>query len=283
MLTSAVVEDNAVPGAYTEAARGCSYIVHTASPLAGVQTGDLVEQAMTGNKAILEAAEATPTVKRVVFTSSGTALQPFERYFRSHPDNQAVQSGRVHEVGTLTANSTVPLPPPTSKEDSPLFLPYHRSKIAANDIVRQYAVNHQSSSHFSIVNLMPGWVLGPNELVSTKADVWQSSNVVLLFLFHQNEMWRAFSNKSPDEVPMLPVTVHIDDVADAHVRALDVHEGKGQYRNFLLACESPTGPVLMDAVDIVRKEFPEAVADGRIPLTGTHGKVFIRGSSAYRR
>ena len=78
-----------------------------ASPLA-TQPGDLVSQAIAGTKAILEAAEATPSVQRVVFTAKTASLHPFERMFLKHSVNQAIMSARGEEVPALTPETTIP-------------------------------------------------------------------------------------------------------------------------------------------------------------------------------
>ena len=153
-LAFAIVPDNTMAGAYNESAKDCSYIVHVASPLASA-SDDLVFQAVAGTKAILEAAEMTPSVKRVVFTSSTSSVQTFERSFPKHPANQAIMSGRGDEVPALTAETKVPTPPPIS-DDASRFHWYVNSKIAGTNLVHEYGAHKLEKAHFSIVNIMPG-------------------------------------------------------------------------------------------------------------------------------
>ena len=231
-----------------------------------------MSQAIAGNKAILEAAEATPSVKRVVFTASTASLRPFERLFMDHPANQAIMSGRGDEVPALTAETKVPTQPPVS-DDAPGFKRYVASKIAATNFVHEYGDAHKSESdNFSIVNLMPGWVFGPEELVRNKQEAFQGSNLVLSWLFHELNVGPLFGRPANEDVPLLSETVHLDDVVEAHVKALDIDRVPGKYRNFLLCSDSPTGPVIMDAADIVRRELPQEVADGKIPFAGKLGR-----------
>lgn len=73
-----VVEDMAADGAFDEAMKGVSAVVHTASihNFSG-NLGDVSPPLVRGSMNILEAALANSTVKRVVFTSStGTAANP---------------------------------------------------------------------------------------------------------------------------------------------------------------------------------------------------------------
>ena len=64
-------------GSYDEAAKGCSIIFHTASPFAiNVEDPDkdLIEPALRGTENVLTTANKTPSVKRVVLTSSVVAM-----------------------------------------------------------------------------------------------------------------------------------------------------------------------------------------------------------------
>ena len=272
-MTFILVPDNTVPGAYRDSAKDCSYIIHVASPLA-TSPGDLVSQAIAGNNAILEAAEATPSVQRVVFTASTASLRPFERLFLNHPANQAVMSGRGDEVPVITAETKVSTQPPVSL-DAPGFQRYVNSKIAATNLVHEYGEAHKSdTAGFSIVNLMPGFVLGPEELSQSKKTAIQGSNLILAWLFTQLKLGPLFGSADSD-VRILSETVHLEDVAEAHVKALDTKKIPGRYRNFLLCSHAPTGPVLMDAADIVRRELPQEVADGKIPFAGKLGRLRV--------
>ncbi len=272
-LTFALVPDNTKADAYHEPAKDCSFIIHVASPLATVP-GDLVSPAVAGNKAILEAAEATPTIKRVIFTASTSSIRPFERLLLKHPANQAIMSGRDDEVPTLTAETEVPTQLPTS-DDAPGFHRYINSKIAATNLVREYGAHRLAMTHFSIVNIMPGWILGPEELAQSKQEAFKGSNLILGWLFFELNL-APFLGLSPDEdAPLLSETVHLDDVVESHINALDTDKISGKYRNFLLCSDTPNGPKFMDAVDIVRKELPQEVSDGKIPLAGKLGRLRV--------
>ena len=243
-----------------------------ASP--GVTTpGDLVSQAVLGNQTILEAAEATPSVKRVVFTASIDSLRPFERLFLNHPDNQALMSGRGDEVAPMTAETRVPTQPPVS-DDAPDQHRYENSKIAATNLVHEYGATQ--NARFSIVNLFPGWILGPEELSRSKQEAFKGSNLILGWLFSELSLAPMLGLPAKEDVPMLQETVHLDDVVESHVKALNTEKVSGKYRNFVLCSHSPYGPVIMDAADIVRKELPQEVADGKIPFAGRLGRLRIR-------
>ena len=241
-----------------------------ASPLP-TQPGDLVSQAVAGTKATLEAAEATPGIKRVVFTASTAVIRPYEQLFARHPANQAVAAGRSDDVPILTADTEVPDQSPVSN-DAPGSQRYGNSKIAAHNLVRKYADEHKSEdAGFTIVNILPGYVLGPAELSRSKKEAFMGSNIILSWLFTDLDLSLIIGGKKEDAL-LLADTVHLDDVVEGHVNALDIQKVPGKYRNFLFNSHSPTGPVVMDAADIVRRELPEEVAAGKIPFTGYLGR-----------
>ncbi len=89
-LSHVVVPDMAKPGAYDEAVKGVKYIIHCASPIPtfgganppAPETYDayFVKPAIAGDEGMLHSAAKSPSVKRVVLTSSVVAITPFEYY-----------------------------------------------------------------------------------------------------------------------------------------------------------------------------------------------------------
>ena len=233
--------------------------------------GDLVSQAVAGCEAILEAAEATPSIKRIVFTASTCSIHPFERLLLSHPANQAIMAGEGDKVPVLTAE-TIVATQPSLPDSAPGYHHYVNSKIATRNITQEYSSTHPSS-HFSIVNIMPGYVLGPEELSHSKAEAFKGSNLVFSWLFVDLSISPLVGLPISDKPPMLPMMVHLEDVVEGHVKALDEEKVKGRLRNFMLCCDSPTGPVMMDAVEIVKRELPKEVEEGKIPFAGKLGNV----------
>lgn len=78
-LESVVVPDIASPEAFTGKLEGVEYVIHIASPMPGKGQdfqSDYLKPAVQGTVAILQAAKAARSVKRVVVTSSVLALIP---------------------------------------------------------------------------------------------------------------------------------------------------------------------------------------------------------------
>ena len=274
-LTFILVPDNTMLDAYLTAAENCIYIIHVASPLP-TQLGNLVSQAVAGNMTILSAAEQTPSVKRVVFTGSTSSFRPFDRSLLRHPSNQAIAAGgdAESEAETFTAETKVPTQPPIP-DSAPGFHRYNNSKLASTNLVHAYGASTSGNRHFSIINLFPGWILGPEGLARTKAEALKGSNLVLGFLFYPLRLNPYFGLEHEEEnAPLLAESVHIDDVVEGHVKALDTEKVPGEYHNFLLNSDSPTGPVWVDAEGIVRRELREEVEEGLIPFAGTLGASY---------
>jgi nucleoside-diphosphate-sugar epimerase len=87
-------------GSFKESMQGCSVVFHTASPF--VVTGkdidpqiDLVDPAVMGTENVLNEATNTPTVKRVVVTSSCAAI------FGDATDTKLTKSGALTEENLL--------------------------------------------------------------------------------------------------------------------------------------------------------------------------------------
>ena len=95
-LSFAIVPDITAPDVYEEAIKDVSYAVHIASPLASSVEGDnyeatIIQPAVQGTLAMLEAAKKSGTVKRVVITSSWALM------------NQEVHDAVPQRDGTASA------------------------------------------------------------------------------------------------------------------------------------------------------------------------------------
>ncbi len=77
------------PGSYTEAMKGCQVVFHTASPFTtNVKDPqkDLVDPALEGTRNVLDSVNQTPSVKRVVLTSSCAAIYGDNQDLQTLPD-----------------------------------------------------------------------------------------------------------------------------------------------------------------------------------------------------
>lgn len=105
--------------------------------------------------------------------------------------------------------------------------------------------------NFDVINLMPSFIIGKNELVTDPSQITQGSNRVVMSALLGEEVTH----------PVAGVSVHVDDVAKAHILALQSHVAGNQ--NLLLSSDGLSGVNFEDAFDIVTELFPEAAKAGR--------------------
>ena len=253
-LTFIFVPDIVANGAYDEAVKDVTYILHIASPIAKPSDDyerDAIQPALRSTMNILESALKVPTVKRVVMTSSVIAVAPFTEFV-------AEESPRI-----FTANDRIP------DEFGPFghhFQAYAAEKVRALNATDKFIKTQKP--HFEVSNIMPSFFIGKNELITDAADILSGTNRVALS--------PVLGYKADGPLP--GAMSHIDDVAKVHVLALDPKVKGGQ--NFGLMSGGVDGNDWGTAVDIVKKHFPEAVKDGRLPADGTQPtKKFLYDTS----
>ena len=243
-LTFTVVPDITAPGAYDEAViDGVTHIIHIASPLVTADTVPLrqhnnyfIRPAVQGTLAMLRAAERSGTVRRVVITSSITALVP-------------VTQMEGVEARKISVQPTDRMPVPSEPYESE-FAAYTASKVAALDAAESWMARRRPP--FDVVHLHPSFVLGHNDAATTPAEAMRGTNAVVLAML----LGQVFG-------PYAGATVHVDDVARAHVRAL--HPSIPGNQSYILSQPA----VWNDAKDIVQQAFPTAM-ESRLLVTRGH-------------
>ncbi|KAE8386101.1 hypothetical protein ETB97_009392 [Aspergillus alliaceus] len=223
-LEFTVVPDITLPGCFDEALKDVQYVLHLASPLPKPGSSDLLTPAVNGTTSILEAAARVPNIKKVVVTGSVLSL---------------VSLGDLKDGLVVKEDNEInySLPPQTTISTLPPMAQYHASKLAAHKATLDFL--SANTPHFDLITLHPVFVYG-RSLIQESAEQLDGSNGGLF--------QSLFS-----EIPSSPQFqgVHIDDVADAHVRALG--EGVKGFRAFLLADEArPWG----DVKDFLDREYP---------------------------
>ncbi|KAL5328750.1 hypothetical protein ACEPPN_002254 [Leptodophora sp. 'Broadleaf-Isolate-01'] len=204
---------------------------------------DIVLPAIHGTTSILNSALKFPSIRRVVITSSVVAVTP----------QIALMNG--DDKNTYTADSRI----------SPLPTPPWGSVIAAYCSSKALALNatdkfmDEKKPHFSIVNIMPGLIVGRNELTTVAEDLLKSTNVFIL------------GPVLGLQVPAAACTViDVRDVARIYVKSLNESKVVGN-KNFVL----DAGKIKFDdALKIAEQEFPEAIESGVLPLGGHISSVY---------
>ena len=132
------------PGSFAEAMRGCKFVFHTASPFSIAKTSDpqrtLIDPAVKGTENILNTVNETPTVERVVLTSSIVAIMG------DHKDAEVIPGGVFTEKHWNTTSNLN-------------HQPYSYSKTLAEKKAWEIA---GKQSRWSLVVMNPGFILGPS-------------------------------------------------------------------------------------------------------------------------
>lgn len=202
---------------------------------------DIISPAVKTTLAVLNAAHRTPSIKRVVITSSAVTLVSFAWMFGPAPPTTDLT---VFTTANINLN-----PAKASSAMEAYFASKALSRIATTDFMER------EKPSFEFVNLLPTMVFGPDELATNIQELMVSSRGLVLGALMDVKM--------PE---MIGATIHVDDVARAHIDALKSSvPGNNEY---ILSSDVPEGICWDDAENTVRREFPEAVAQGILKLEG---------------
>jgi nucleoside-diphosphate-sugar epimerase len=246
------IPDVLASGAYDDAVKDVEYILHLASPipdasLSGNPKKHYVDPAVQGTIRMLESAAKSPSVKRVVVTSSVVVLAP------------------KAPGATIGPSDFADIPNEDDIEDN-MWVAYRASKVIAHHKSVEWMEEHKPK--FDLVYVLPAYVQGRNELVTRKEDVHNGSNDVMV------DLLLGMKGKPPK----FANNVFVDDVADVEIAALD--QQKVKTGDCLIA--SPGKGIVWDDVTVLAKKlFPEAVASGVLPLGGEQASITVDYDVSY--
>jgi nucleoside-diphosphate-sugar epimerase len=243
-------------GSFDAAMQGCELVIHTASPfiISGFKDAKaaLVRPAVEGTRNVLEAANRTASVKRVVLTSSVAAI------FGDNADLGQVPGGVFTEKQWNTTSSLT-------------HQPYAYSKTAAE---REAWAIHDRQSRWDLVTINPSFVLGPSLTRSTA-----STSIGTMKQLGGGQM-------KPGAPALMFGVVDVRDVAQAHIKAGFTPSASG--RHIVSAREMSMlemGTVLRkhfgDAYPFPRSELPKFLIWLIGPLVGGIARSFISRNVGY--
>jgi len=173
------------PHSFKAAMEGCELVMHTASPFimqAKNPTETLIKPALEGTKNVLNTANETPSVKRIVLTSSVVAILG---------DNKDAASGKVDESDWNTSSSLK-------------HQPYNYSKKLAEEEAWKIM---KAQNQWDLVTINPAFIMGPS--LTKRKD---SASISM--------MTDIGSGRFKSGVPGLYFgTVDVRDVAQGHIKA----------------------------------------------------------------
>lgn len=209
-------------GSFDEPMDDCELVIHTASPffLTGIKNPEeeLIRPAQEGTRNVLETAKKTPSVKRVVLTSSVAAI---------YGDNADI---KLTKDGIFTEKAW-------NETSSAEHQPYAYSKTIAEK--EAWAVAKEQEQ-WDMLTINPGWILGPS--LSKRTD---SLSIKTMIEFGNGtyksgvpELWNGI--------------VDVRDVATAHIKAGFTPQASGRH---ILVNQELT---LLDIAKNLRKYFGDS-------------------------
>lgn len=183
-------------GSFDAAIAGCEGVFHTASPVNFNVTdpqAEVVGPAVKGSLNVLAACKRTSSVRRVVFTSSSSAV-----LFTGVPRTPEVV---VDETWFSK---------PEHCSEYPNLKWYVISKISAEEAAWKFC----KENGIDMVSMIPGMVIGPMLQPALNETVALILNLINGAETYPNEAWP---------------WVHIKDVAEAHIRAFEIPSAHGRY------------------------------------------------------
>lgn len=191
--------DLLVSGSFDEAAAGCDTIFHMASPFVPFNVKhpqkELIEPAVKGTGNVLQTANSTASVKRVVLTSSVASVM-------GDPTDKDLEGPPVFTEEDWNESSSLQ------------HQPYSYSKVLAEREAWKIA---SAQERWKLVVINPSFVLGPT--LSQRSDS-TSTAMVLQFLNG------SFKSGVPD---LSFGVVDVRDVAEAHVQAAVSPKAEGRH------------------------------------------------------
>lgn len=186
-------------GSFTTGMQGCKWVIHTASPflIGKVQDADsqLITPALQGTRNVLQSANQTPSVERVVLTSSVAAIVG---------DNSEIYQTEGERFTEAHWN----------QGSSPSHQPYSYSKKVAEEEAWRIA---EAQERWKLVVVNPGFVMGPS--LSSRKDAASID-------FMQNML----SGQLAAGAPKLSFgVVDVRDVAQAHILACERPDASGRH------------------------------------------------------
>ncbi|KAL6229944.1 hypothetical protein BDW75DRAFT_249165 [Aspergillus navahoensis] len=255
-LTFTEIPDLTLPSAFNPALQDVTHIIHAAAPIASADPASIgqnleahyIHPTINTCLNLLSSARAQSSVKRIILTSSLAALI----------DHAADTEDTVHVATTRAVN--LQAPPYSSPSEA-----YTAAKVGALKRVEDWARREKPA--FDVVHLAPGHVFGVNELVDDPRELLGagSNRIILRAVVESGSESGSGSESSlqmqtqtaPAPAPEPGVTVHLDDVAEAHVRALNPSIPGN--RLYILSSGGEMGTRLDECFGIVARWFPEAV------------------------
>ena len=192
--------DLLVPGSFEKAMQGCAVVYHAASPFLlpeKIKDGrrQMLEPALNGTRNVLSTVNETPSVARVVMTSTVGAI------FGDYIDVRQMKDETLAEAYFNTSSTLE-------------TYPYHFAKVEAEKEAWRIA---GEQSRWSLVTINPGLILGPSlTAASASGSLFLLDGMMRGHFFYGLPDWSM-------------ATVDIREVGQAHLAAARDPNASGRY------------------------------------------------------
>ncbi|GLJ23002.1 hypothetical protein SUGI_0433950 [Cryptomeria japonica] len=190
-----VKADLLIDGSFDDAVNGCQGVFHTASPVVTVKSDpktEILDPAIAGTLNVLRSCKKNESVKRVILTSSSSAVRVRTDFDPSVPLNES-SWGSVELCERLQ-------------------LWYPLAKILAENAAWDFA----EKNNLDMVVVLPTFIIGP----SLPPDLSSTASDVLGLLKGETKRFAMHGRMG---------YVHIDDVARCHILVYEEARAKGRY------------------------------------------------------
>ncbi|KAI8585629.1 hypothetical protein BDZ88DRAFT_432114 [Geranomyces variabilis] len=203
-----VSADLSAQNAFLEAAYGVDAVAHVASPVtftAADPYRDVINPAVQGTLSVLRAAKATPSVKRVVITSSVVSMfQQASGHTYTEADWNDWASDVVKASGVEASG----------------FVTYLASKAEAERAAWKFVEDEKPA--FTVSTICPVYIWGPPINSPASAD---GAGLTVQMLYN----WITGATTELDPSPSWNAYVDVRDVAKAHVETVLRSDANGRY------------------------------------------------------
>ncbi|KAJ3185390.1 hypothetical protein HDU87_000007 [Geranomyces variabilis] len=250
-----VSADLSAENAFLEAAHGVDAIAHVASPVtftAADPYRDVINPAVQGTLSVLRAAKATPSVKRVVITSSVVSMfQQKSGHTYTEADWNDWASDVVKASGTEASG----------------FVTYLASKAEAERAAWKFVEDEKPA--FTVSTICPVYIWGPPINSPSSAN---GAGLTVQMLYD----WITGVTTQLDSSPSFNAYVDVRDVAKAHVEAIIRPNANGRY---LLSAGTASWTEIAEVIHELYPErpIPKPAAEPDAPV-----KDVIYGSRAVK-
>ncbi|KAL9487784.1 hypothetical protein ACSS6W_000061 [Trichoderma asperelloides] len=201
---------------------------------------DIVQPPLDMESSLLGSAFNTPSVRRIIITSSAVTLIPLSWIATS--DNDTVFTSQ--DLNTDTA------PPYHNPMEA-----YWASKALARKHVHDFL--SQNKPHFDIIQLLPSVVLGPDDWATDLETFFVGTRAMIVPIVQGKVI----------EGALVGAPVLVDDVALAHVDA--IKPSVPGNKDYILTSETLEGIEWNSILDIALQYFPQEVENGLLQCTGS--------------